>query len=404
MNTAGFEAAAQTVITGFRNALGEILESLPGQVRRPSEIGKVLGLDKALAWKLAQLVETPDPMVAGRHLPGSSAMRIVTEALRRRGVRADLIARIETAADGVEELVRVHAGDRASLDMMLQGCAPRNAETTDAIDTEHRRAAFRGNSFIWGVQAKVKLTSIYMHPAGAPGMLDIAVLHGFVELRRLRPNVPWLVTRSSCTDGDGVSRHQFHREPLDPASDGQSMPLITPFCSQPLPTFRRIPGAPGYMDEEVVGGAVGSTGALTFFTGEVLRDAAPVRGDEHNTHNNVASAMWTPTEHVVLDLVVHEDVFGPLRPEVKLFGQLGSSAPYPQPGGSRILLPTAERARFLGQGPASLETRIVPRYPEMAAFIFKRLGWDGSRFDVYRTAMRYPPIPATLVMSHELPA
>ena len=30
-------------------------------------------------------------------------------------------------------------------------------------------------------------------------------------------------------------------------------------------------------------------------------------------------------------------------------------------------------------------------------------GWDGTQFDVYRVQMKYPPIPATMIIKHNLP-
>jgi hypothetical protein len=66
-------------------------------------------------------------------------------------------------------------------------------------------------------------------------------------------------------------------------------------------------------------------------------------------------------------------------------------------------LPLYETISFLGYGPTAIHTPEVPRYGEMARYVFDKLGWDGEGFRVYRVLMQYPPIPTAVVMKHDLP-
>ena len=396
-----FEVAAHDAVLRVRDAFAHIVRSLPGKVSRPHEIEKALGLDKALAWKVSRLIETADPLVASQHMPGVSAVRILIDSARKRDVSATVIREAEDAVLHFESLIRVHAGDRSSLDMMLDSYAMKAGEP---IDVEHRKAAFRGNSFIWGVQARTKFTSVFIGPSATEGKLDMFVLYGFVHLRRLRPNVPWMITQSSFTDEDAVARDLPHREAIDPRRVPGSVPLMLDFCSQPLPELCRVPGAPGFVREEIVGGAVGNTGAVTIMAGELVRGVGSRYRDEHNSWNQAFAAMWTPTETLIIDLVVHEDLYGPIRPELLVYSELGTGAQWPVGAPNRLELPVSERVQFLGQGAGMLETKHVPRYREMAEAGFGRLGWDGNRFDVYRVEMKFPPIPSTIGMRHRLPA
>ena len=50
-----------------------------------------------------------------------------------------------------------------------------------------------------------------------------------------------------------------------------------------------------------------------------------------------------------------------------------------------------------------LHTADVPRYPKIAGYVFDRLGWDGSRFDVYRCRVQYPIVPSSVMLQFELP-
>jgi len=104
---------------------------------------------------------------------------------------------------------------------------------------------------------------------------------------------------------------------------------------------------------------------------------------------------------LVLDQIVHESLFGRIKPDLLVYSGLNASEQYPR-GVTRVQLPVAEQVEYLGKGPAVLPTPHVPRYRELAEYVFERTGWDGSRFDVYRAEMRYPPIPSTVVMQHAL--
>ena len=57
----------------------------------------------------------------------------------------------------------------------------------------------------------------------------------------------------------------------------------------------------------------------------------------------------------------------------------------------------------LGRGPSVLHTADVPRYSKIAGYVFDRLGWDGSRFDVYRCRVQSPVVPSTVTLQFELP-
>jgi hypothetical protein len=383
-------------------AFRAIVWSLPGQVRRPHEISKAFGLDKALGWKLGQLIDTTDTIVAGRHLPGSSAMQIILTAAKKAGVSSELITKAGTAVEQVDDLIRVHAGDRATLDAMWAGLISNSVSADPNLQIEHRRAAFRGNSFTWGIQAGARLISYFWNNGSDVNTLDLVALTGFVGLRGLRPHVPWTVTRSSITDCDGELRSVVTRQPLDPDAATDTVPLIDRFCSKPLPEFRRTSRKPGFVDEEVIVSRSGNTGATTFFAAEVMRNVTKTIKDEHNQYCETAAALWTPCETVILDFIVHESVFGPLLPELQIISELGAAGAFPAHRDDRYALPCSERVTYLGKGHGVLGTPAVPRYSDLGKYVFERLGWESARFDVYRALVRFPPIPATIVMRHPL--
>ncbi len=45
----------------------------------------------------------------------------------------------------------------------------------------------------------------------------------------------------------------------------------------------------------------------------------------------------------------------------------------------------------------------MPRYGEMAAYVFDRLGWDAEQFEVFRCRVEYPVMHSAVVVRFPLP-
>jgi hypothetical protein len=400
-----FEEHARQALLHLRGAFAEIIEALPGHITRPHELSKCLSIDTKLAWKIAHVAHGSDPFMAVQHIPGTAAIDVFLKAVADQNVPAERIEAVETAVGEFERLIEVHAGDRATLEMMLLSFA---SEGRRRADLAQRKAAFTANSYIWGIQARTQLKTDILFPATEKGRLDIATVRGFVGLRRIRPNVPWVIARARVADDHGKVLTPAGREPLDPVDDDSAgragAPLLREFCSQPLPEFRRVSGSHGFLEDQLVEGEVGKTGAVTCITGEVTRSVASYFRAENNRVAALLARMHTPCEALLFDLLVHEDLFGPIEPELAVYSELEGGRPVPPiEGRERDRLVTGESVEYLGKGPSVLHTPHVPRYPEMIRYAFGKLGWDAQRFDVYRVEMQYPIIPTSVAMVHELP-
>lgn len=400
---APFEEDAHRVISSVRNAFAAILDSLPGHVARGHEVSKALGIHRKLGWQIANIVYEPDPFAAAQHIPGQTSVRSFLDAATERHVNRELIASAEDAMAEFERLIQVHAGDRESLDMMLTVCSD---ESNQAARIELRKMGFRCNSSIWGVQAKTQLAAHFLYPGSREGWFDLAVVRGLVELRRIRSNVPWLVTRTRMDHDDGP-RQQPMREPLDAAGDEggdtSGVPLLREFCSQPLPQFQRTITPRGFIQDELVGGPAGKTAAVDCFTGEVLRNLHSRYRDEHNWAWRIRVRMRTPCRFLVFDQLIHEDLFGPIEPEFRVFSELSEDAEELRTDElERVRIPIPGSVRYLGKGISRIRTPEVPRYADIVRHVLDRLGWDSERFDVYRIRMEYPPIPTGIAMQNGL--
>ena len=337
------------------------------------------------------------------HLPGPQGVGIVVAAAAKLGAPRTAIARAEQAMERVDELTRKHAGDRASLAMML---APLSVSHEDRAqsDEEHRRLAFLGNSYLWGVQARVHLNLSILHPGKNDRLIDIAAVRGVIDLRRLRPDLPWIITRTGCRPGKHTDGR--YREPMTAAStDADRPPLIEEFCSTPIPAVRMLPVAgSNLLDLEVAATQMGDAGSVTCIVGEALRNLPRYRSshDAPDPHGRLSPILFTPCERLIQDVLIHRgaEPLLPLRPSF-----------YGDPRGDglsqmleRNRLPIIASVRSLGRGIDAVDTAHIPRYHELIARSHELLGWHAEAdFDVYRLELTHPPFPSMSVLEFDLP-
>jgi hypothetical protein len=384
--------------------MARVIESLPGhRIRRAAELGDALDLDGRLAWKISRVVNDSDPFAAARFVPGAGGVREFLRAARRKQAAESDLEAVQDAYAGFSDLVRAHAGDRKTFDMMAAGLVK-----TDRArgELEHRKGAFHHLSYVLGVQAQTQLHTYILAPSNQAAFFDLAIIRGFVDLRRIRPSVPWRIIRPYTVDDAGNLRISFVRQPLEEAEASRppdlDLPIWSKFCSDPLPPFRRVAGSTGQVEYQLGEGNVGNAGLFTVVIAEVLQAVEPRYRDEHHHDLVVQARIRTPCKALVFDLLVHRGLFGRIAPTLLMYSDLftgGLSAELQ----SCDRLPVFEKVEYLGEGIGAARAAEIPRYEEMVAEAFDRLRWDPEQFEVHRLRMLYPPIPSTVSLQHELP-
>ena len=382
---------------GLRSALTELLLTTGADPDAPQAVARRFRLNRNLTWKVSRVVRGTDPYAVFPQIPGQAALRILLKAFRSAGASPAATRAVEQAAAEFERMITVHAGDRATMELMLDSLAP-NGVQSEPLEVS-RKLAFRGNSGIWGLQAKVRLRTLFLAPnAEDPDWLDFAEVSGLVRLRRFRHDavVP-LFDKGSWND-DGSAR-EVRDEPLLPGPPGrEDTRLLAEFCSQPLPEIRVVPHALGAL-YELAGGAVGELGAATVLYGNSTRRFAPRHGDEHNTYGELVTQINAPCESLLIDVIVHRDVANEMQLEPSVYQggpQARSERRAPQ-------FPCHEQLQDLGAGPPRVTTPLVPRYGELVEAVFARQGWDPTEFHGLRYEMKYPPTPSSVVLAYRLP-
>ena len=397
VNGADFNGEIALAVERLRLRLGAIIDSVCGGSPRAQDVTDRFGVHRKLGWQIWNVVYSDDPMAAVRFLPNARGIEVWRAAAARRGVPRDLLERLGEAVAQFDRTVRTHAQDREMLEMLVEA---QGARPDEAADVRWRKQAFTGNSFIWGVRAKRLLATVILHPSATAGHFDMVRLQGLVELVRTRANVRWPFAQSITMTEDGTVRAPT-RVPLDDSPvvrERGGVPLLEAFCSAPLPPVQRRVGENGMIEDELLPGPVGQSGASTVVTGELLRAVAPVRPTTAGEVALFGTGVRTPGELLVSDHVVHRDLWPGAPRELCVFGELIS----PTSQDERDRVPVPERLQHLGRGMERIRTADIPRYAELLELAFARTSWRPDEFDVYRVRMRYPPIPVSVMVRHPM--
>jgi len=392
-----FASHARQVVRALRGAFAELLASVGADPKEPRSISDRLGLNKNLAWKISKIVQAEDPLIVLQQVPGSSGLKIFLRAAEQAGVSESMLQAARDAIAEYEELIRVHCGDRATMEMMGSALSP-NSQSQN--DEHHRKMLFQGASYVWGVQARVILKIGLVGPGAEDGFLDFASLNALIDFRRLRPDVSWVMASRRSYNDDGTPMATSASEPIDERYAGTDQPpLMADFCSQPLPRLRRRDEL-NYTCFELVEGPVGNTGAETCVVGTIQRNMPYYRTATNEWGNHVAQCD-TPAEMLILDLFIHESFTFAIPPEPLLFSEMGTAPPAPR--GEHRQLPLNERLQELGAGPLPLATPEVRQYNQMVQAMFDRTGWVPSEFHGFRMKIAYPACPTALMLCYPLP-
>jgi hypothetical protein len=398
-----FEAETAAAVQRLRAALAELIAGVRGRVVKPTDLRRALGVDMNVCCKVLRVVSASGPLSASLHLPGIMALRMFLKAARKAGVREPAVKAAAQATDEFEELVKKHADDRTTFDSMVSALV--DGEDAAQITFQHRRATFRGQRHLFGLEVRVQMKCLIVQPSEHdPRLLDLANVTGFVSLRRLRPTRAPIVLSPAYTMNDDGTLRDVQREPLIPTPDQTAgVALLREFCSEPTLQLRTVPGAPGRVYGELTGVGVGKTAAVTCVEGHLNRAAVPRFREPGNEVGAHLAEVRIPCETLLLDLVIREDTCGPINPTALTSADHLAEVRPPGTYAPWQHLEPLEPVAHLGKGASVLYTPDYPRYPELGRYAFEQVGWDGDRFDVYRCRIEYPILPSTVALFFDLP-
>jgi hypothetical protein len=379
-----------TSVHALRGALTDLIQSVGGDPLRPQEFARRFGVDKSLAWKVSRVIRAADPEEALPLMPGEAAFDILLKAMQKAGAPG---AKLDRARGGVRtftDAVERHVGDRPTLEIVLDAM-PSSAKDRLALS---RKLAFRGNSGIWGVQARVRVNTMLLCPnPEEPSMVDAVLVGGWVDFRRMRADARWTLFRVRSFRGDETVDGDMGLDPDEPR-DGPM--LLRRFCSDNMPGVHAVPlGEPGGMAYELGPGPVGNSGMFSCFFGSVSHRLGSRFASHPQERAEFMATVSAPAEVLLFDLIAHQSLELARNPHFEVYGQL---TVLPSVLNERDRLPIVPETQDLGRCPPELATPLVDGYADLIEHAFRRTNWDANQFIGTRFTLDYPPFPSTVLV------
>jgi hypothetical protein len=312
-------------------------------------------------------------------------------AASRQGVPQAVVERLGGAFERFEVFVTEHGGDRSGLVSLISGIT---AESDEQHELKVRRDVFKGVSHLWGIRAAAAVRTYVNHPrAGAPSLLDSTMIAGTVGIQRLRHGVPLSLFLNTQNDPASAERPRNDQEPASEPVPVQrqygGLELVPEFTSRPAPKLvpHTQPTREGYRETEIVFPPSGRAGAVTLYTSQLT--AATGEGEQANFSSNIFISI--PAELLVAEVLVPEGLSDPETVRAAVYGRRTD----PARGFERRpmdLLPQRETPTYLGAVDVVPAVPGIPQHPDAVRHVLERLGWQGTRFDLYRCAVRYPTL------------
>jgi len=393
---ATLEYECDETVGRLRAALIDLYDSVDADPSSPQDVARRFKLNKTLTWNIARLIQSSDGIGAVPHVPGTASIEKIIKATQSQGATQPTIDRVRSAAKDFERIIEVHVGDRATLDLIIDGLGPNGGIGLE----QSRKRAFTGNSGIYGIQAKTILMSCFIAPnADDPEQLDMAMVRGHQGLRRLRPSVtfPIFRMRQWSQAGQAVGTKQW-----EPIEEGEPTRAMRSFNKGDVPEIEAVE-TDGGTDYVIQPGPIGNRGAFDCFFGDMIRAGASRYRTDEDVTGEFGATITVPAQNLVFDLIYHKDLEFCTNAKTSVYAYSFLSGNREGNWDESSVLPINQPAVQIAGTPPAVATPLVPRYAEMLKSVTGRLGASAEAFRGLRIELKYPPLGSTAVMRFDLP-
>lgn len=390
LTTTAFETEAAEVLSELALAFRRLVEALPVPIERPAHLQKLLKVKYNTAWRTLTVIRANPPIAAGADVPTPRQLQQLLDGAARQEVKPSVLERVRRAYAAFEALVHRHAGKavksgssagkgvggRAIFDALLGAVHGDAAARQEVV---HRRAAYKGNSFIWGQQARTLLRCVVWHQGATNEALDAALISGFSQVHALRIDTPLDLKRQAGARPTPTDDLQRDFQP------SQDVHVLDEFSTRPLPKVVTSRGRLGVLETTLRFDGIGKEAAVNCYMSEIVRNA----GRRVMDNLSMTALVAVPAEVLLLTMLVPKGLCDPKTLGVTTHGNptllesLRDRIP-------EFALPVKETAEYIGTSLKTLETTDVPRYPQMVESVLKGFGWNETEFDIFRCCVRYP--------------
>jgi len=383
-------------------ASGEMLiHGLRSPVRTSTDLVKAAGVNKDIASRFMGAIAKRDPMAVVYYMPGVESLRRLSRGARSRAADAEAVRAFERAVEAFEEFIKDELGGRHALDAMASAWLP---EARERFEFASRQMAYRAAANLRGLECQTFIDVGFAHPGGAgssPDRYDAVVIQGACGVQRLRPAVPLMIATFDHRD-DTAGRPSLS---IDGRAIGKGSDVLEflPRFGRGDPPALRVTRDESSTFYRLVDDGLGAGTASDLFFGQYVpgmyRRWARFPGD-------IAAqmeAMEMPSQRLVMDFLVHPEVWPGIEPELMVYNTMvrGVALPYDRTrDGDRFDL--LEDMRCIGTGIECCRIGEAPRYVELLKWTCEQRGWDPSCFRVYRCDSRYPVVGMQYTLAFRL--
>ncbi|HYE61102.1 MAG TPA: hypothetical protein VD997_03825 [Phycisphaerales bacterium] len=387
----------RNALQGVRRSLIELYASMGADPGSPQDISRKYGVNRNLTWKLSKVINAPSPFASLNHLPGQQGLELAVGAFENAGAPKPAVEQVRAAMKHFLAVVESHAGDREHLELTLESMGVFERESTG--DTG-RELAFRGNSAVWGVQARTRVTAAFLAPSSlGADTHSVAFVSGLVGFRRLRPNVEWRLFRSQAHDDRG-GELSGGREELEPKRPGDQPLLIKEFSSANMPPLSYM-DTPAGREFYLPSGEVGNRAVFDCFYGYVMHGLPAYRTPDDSV-GSFAVPITLPAENLIFDIIYHREIPIGETVEALLYG-------FPHGGPDDVTeqtirnqLPLSEKPSELAGSPPAVATPLAPVLHRIAERVYARMRWNPADFRGIRLHVPHPPMSSRVVLRWKL--
>lgn len=382
-----------------RASLADVVNAVPVRMQKPAEFQRVLKLDRSLSSRILRAIQLQDPLASLHRLPGPHGIRLLLKAANKEIADKTLIQRAETHLLALEHLVGNEVGDWKELNAALSGWLP---DVREPFDNANRQGAFKAMSNIRGIAADTELSITLLHPSrDNPNWIDRACITGLCRMKRLRPGAPMgLLHGHSIAPPPNRQRMSLGGQPID-SDNGPG--LLTEYSTSPTPYFEVVieGNTVHYLLQE---DGVGLNSMVDLLFADVTRDRYPAHRGVSPQAATPGAVVDVPTKALIVDVLLHEDVWRGVEPELRVYDTAGRGLANPMDAARKIdRRDVLESVQDMGGQLSRFRTREVARYVDMVQHVCDKLGWDSRAFRGYRCRIEYPVYGYQVAMMFEPP-
>lgn len=381
-------AGDRAVVLGkmLSTASEALVSALRPHARTSSDLAKVVGVNKDIASRFLIAAGKRDPLAVVYYMPGVESLRRLSRGATGKTSNPASEKEFEQAIDAFESFLQHDLGGRHALDSMASAWLP---EARERFEGASRQMAFRAAANLRGVESQAIVSASIVHPGKDPERYDVVQAEGVIGVQRLRPGVRLMITTFDFRDDTaGHPTETLDRRPIRP--DGDAREFLPQFGRGEPPALEIVrSGSSSYyhLVDEGLGAGTASDLYFGHYTSAMYRRWGRFPGD-------IAAkmeALEVPTQRLVMDVLLHPDVWPGIEPELMLYGTYvrGVALPYNK-GRDVDRVDMLDSVRFVGNGTDCCRVAEAPRYLELLEHACEQRGWDPSKLRVYRCDSRYP--------------